>query len=112
MKIEIRDSKTIATIIDYLDLPISKKASSIIYFGPQTAMVVYGFYGDDNYQSIPVQFYLDVDMTYCGKFEMKLFTREKPVTTLVLTQDNFKVRCYYNEKGRLKYDNFYIASLD
>ena len=112
MKLEIRDPKAIATIIDYLDLPISKKADSIVYFGSQTAYVVYGSYGDDGYQSIPIQFSLDVETTYWGKFEIILFTREKPATTLVLTQDNFKVCCRLNKKGRLKYDNFYIASLD
>ena len=112
MKIEIRDSKTIATIIDYLDLPISKKANSIVYYDSQTAFVVYGDDWDDNCQSIPVRFSLNVTMTYWGRFEAELFTNEKPVTTLVLQQDNFKVRCCYNEIGRLKYDNFYIASLD
>lgn len=107
----IYDSKMISAIIDYLDLPISKKADELRYYGRGKAFFCYNVYGP-NEISIQIDLSMDAKVDFWGSTEIEVLSFDRPVTSLYLRSDNFRVSCYYTWKGRLRHDNFYIASLD
>lgn len=107
----IQDPKMISAIIDYLDLPISKKADELRYDGRGKAFFCYDVFGP-NEESVQIDLFIDVNIDYRSNIRIEVFSFARPTTTLRLTSDNFYVSCGCNWKGRLKHDNFYIASLD
>lgn len=107
----IQDSKMISAIIDYLDLPISKRAEELRYYGRGKAFFCYDVY-EPNAESVQIDLSIDVTVSLWGNIEIEVFSFIRPITTLRLTSDNFCVVCGCNWKGRLQHDNFYIASLD
>lgn len=109
---EIYNPKMISTIIDYLDLPLSKKATAIHYYNRNNVFIIYGDECDNNHESVQVNFSLNVRVNYWGNILLELFSNDRPESTLVLESDNFYVRSCLTFQGYLKYGNFYIASLD
>lgn len=107
----IQDPKMISAIIDYLDLPISKKAEELRYYGSGKAFFCYDVFGP-NKDSVQIDLSMDVHVGYWGNIEIEMFSFIRPITTLRLTSDNFYVSCCLSWKGRLKHGDFYIASLD
>lgn len=107
----IRSKEMIAAIIDYLDLPISKNATELRYYGKSKAFIIYGEYGYDC-ESVQVDCSIDVTVDYWGGISLELFSFDRSISTLILEPDNFKISRCYNFAGYLRYGNFYIASLD
>lgn len=101
----------ISAIIDYLDLPISKKADELRYYERGAAFICYNVC-EPNEISIQIDLSMDVNVNLWGNIEIEVFSFDRPITTICLRSDNFRVICHYNWKGRLQHDNFYIASLD
>lgn len=99
----------ISTIIDYLDLPISKKVEELHYYGRGKAFICYDY---ECTQIIQVDLSIDIIVNIWEQISIEVFSFDKPTTTLCLTQNNFRVNCGLTFEGRLKYDPFYIASLD
>lgn len=107
----IQDPKMISAIIDHLDLPISKRAEELRYYGSGKAFFCYNVYRP-NEESVQIDLSIDAHIGYWGNIEIEVFSSIRPITTLLLTSDNFYVSCGYNWKGRLQHDDFYISSLD
>lgn len=107
----IYDPKMISAIIDYLDLPISKKADELRYDGRGKAFFCYNALTPGE-ESVQVDLFIDVNVYRWGETTFEVFSFLRPITILCLRSDNFRVICRYTWKGRLRHDNFYIASLD
>ena len=107
----IHDPEMISAIIDYLDLPISKKADALRYDGRGKACFCYHILSP-NVESVQVDLFIDVNVYRWGETTLEVFSYTRPTAYLRLTSDRFYVVYDYAWKGRLQYDNFYIASLD
>lgn len=101
----------ISVIIDYLDLPISKKADALHYDGRGKACFWYNILSP-NVEFVQVDLFIDVNVSRWDDIIIKMFSPTCPVTYLRLTLDNFYVSCDYAWKERLQHDDFYISSLD
>lgn len=107
--IEIRHHKTIATILNYLELPFARNAESLTIIRNK-AFLRY----EKSRKAVEIEFKMpsdiDIDINYFGNTTLQIWGGG--IDTLIIEGNDSWIRCGYNTQGRIKYGRYYIPTLD
>lgn len=104
MSITIHSRKAIRSIIDYLELPFAGNAEYLLING-NNAFLVYR-HNVEVRLKIPA---IDVTWHYWG-IEFEIWGGG--IDTLIVSEKDTIIRCYYNTQGRIKYGRYYVPTMD